>query len=279
MRIIVFGGLGNQMFQYALYLALREKGKKAKLDTSLFSHLTMHNGYELERCFGIRAPQVTVTEWSKIKLRFLLKFKPSIIIFEDKKYYTNGVFNTNCLYLSGYWQSEKYFKFIESKIRKAFEFQNINNKNKKIAEDIASRTSVSLHLRRGDYVGNQLYTGVCNEEYYAKAITLLINLINPQIKPQFYLFSDDKEYAKQFASKHNISATVITCNKAEDNYQDMYLMSQCKHNIMANSSFSWWGAWLNNNHDKIVIAPERWFNPGTEDTWKDIVPETWIKIK
>jgi hypothetical protein len=94
---------------------------------------------------------------------------------------------------------------------------------------------------------------------------------------KFFVFSDDKDFATQLINKINYPAKLIDSNNGMDSYKDMYLMSQCKHNIIANSSFSWWGAWLNNNPNKIVIAPKKWFGSGSEDNYKDIVPETWIK--
>lgn len=278
MKIIISGGLGNQMFQYALYLALKESGRKVKLDTSLYSFVEMHNGYELERCFHVNE---VLVEYSKVHLFFLrviLKIKPRMFLYEDNLQYNNVVFTTKCKYLSGSWQSEKYFKQIEDIIRKYFIFKDIDKSNLSIAEEIRSYNSVSLHIRRGDYLGNSIYSGVCTEEYYSKAIDEIITNCSLTDNIKFYIFSDDKIFANQFIQKINYPTELIEHNKSIDSYKDMFLMSQCRHNIIANSSFSWWGAWLNSNPDKIVVAPKRWFGVGSMEIYKDIVPEKWIKI-
>jgi len=273
MRIIVSGGLGNQMFQYALYLALKEKGRNVKLDTSLYSHVEMHNGYELDRCFNVNDALVKYSKVHLFFLRVILKIKPSIFLYEDNLQYNNGVYTTKCRYLSGSWQSEKYFIQIEDIIRKSFIFKDIDKRNLSITEEIKSYNSVSLHIRRGDYLGNSIYTGVCTEEYYLEAIEKLLSRIKLKNRIHFYIFSDDKSYANQFIGKLNYPAHLIDFNKGSDSFKDMYLMSQCKHNIIANSSFSWWGAWLNNNPDKIVIAPKHWFNVKNVDLYKDFEKE------
>ena len=278
MKILVSGGLGNQMFQYALYLTLKLKGERVILDNSLYDYTKMHNGYELEKCFGLIKPQVRVTNLGILKIRFLLKYKPKFIVYSDKLHYNKHVFDTKCNYLIGYWQSEKYFKHIEVKIREAFNFKNIDPINNKIALEMESTNSIALHIRRGDYINNSNYEGVCTEEYYLKAINLLNEKIDNNKNTIFYIFSDDKEFANQFEGKLNINTRIIEHNKDENSYKDMYLMSKCKHNIIANSSFSWWGAWLNNNPNKIVIAPKRWFGTRIEENYTDIVPESWIKI-
>jgi hypothetical protein len=214
-----------------------------------------------------------------LKLRAILKYKPKSIVYSDLLYFNGEVFNTTCKYVNGNWQSEKYFMQIENKIRNAFVFKNIDTKNNEIALKMANSISVALHIRRGDYLGNSIYSGVCTEDYYTKAIELLLNKINNQGNIRFYVFSDDKEFSNKFIAKLKIPADLIEINKGNESYKDLWLMTQCKHNIIANSSFSWWGAWLNNNPDKIIIAPQIWFNESNEDNYKDIVPEQWIKIK
>lgn len=278
MKIIVSGGLGNQMFQYALYLALKDKGRDIMLDNSLYSHVEMHYGYELKRCFGLNDPPTQGGKLHLLFLRILLKLKPKKILYQDTLEYNENVFTTRCNYISGYWQSEKYFCQIENIIRATFEFKSIDAYNKNLAEEINSQNSVSIHLRRGDYLGNSLYSGICADEYYMKAIDEIVINVKKNDDLFFYVFSDDKEYASEFINKLNYPARLIDFNKGEDSYKDMYLMSQCKHNIIANSSFSWWGAWLNTYSDKIVVAPQKWFNIENENHYRDIVPDNWIKI-
>ena len=278
MIIILSGGLGNQMFQYALNLSLKDKGRNVVLDNSLFSHVKMHNGFELERCFGVNEPLIQGGKLHVFYLRILLKLKPKKLLYQDTLMYNENVFTTRCKYISGYWQSEKYFSQIENKIRTTFEFKNIDAQNRNLAKEINSQNSVSLHIRRGDYLGNNIYSGVCTEEYYRKAIKIITEKNSQDKNLKFYIFSDDKKYATEFINKLNYPARLIDFNNGSDSYKDMYLMSQCRHNIIANSSFSWWGAWLNNYSDKIVVAPRKWFNIENENLYKDIVPDNWIKI-
>lgn len=266
------------MFQYALYLALKDKGRNAMLDNSLYSHVKMHNGNELERCFGINDPLIQGSKLHILYLRILLKLKPKKLLYQDTSMYNENVFTTRCKYISGYWQSEKYFSQIENIIRTTFEFKNIDAQNRNLAEEINSQNSVSLHLRRGDYLGNSLYSGICTNEYYMKAVDEIVINVTKKEDLFFYVFSDDKKYATEFINKLNYPALLIDFNNGSDSYKDMYLMSQCKHNIIANSSFSWWGAWLNTNPNKIVIAPSKWYNVENENRYRDIVPDNWIKI-
>ncbi|MGL2995218.1 alpha-1,2-fucosyltransferase [Flavobacterium sp. TSSA_36] len=276
-KIVMSGGLGNQMFQYALYLALKHKEKNVSLDCSLYSYVKMHNGFELDRCFGINKLENKFSRWNLLKLRLALKSKLKTFVYSDLNCYDENVFSNNSKYLNGYWQSEKYFIQIEDKIRQAFVFKDIDNTNVDIAKEVANNCSISLHIRRGDYLGINIYSGVCTESYYTKAVDLLLSRMITQENIKIYVFTDDVEFSSAFVKNIYVPCQLININKNADSYKDMYLMSQCKHNIIANSSFSWWGAWLNRNPDKIVIAPQKWFN-SSEENYKDIVPENWIKI-
>ncbi len=282
MKVVCSGGLGNQMFQYALYLTLIESGKNVKLDSSLYSLVQMHNGFELDRCFNIHAQQVKPYIWNSIRLRLILKFKPQKLLYQEKSNYDKDVLNTKCAFISGYWQTEKYFRNIENKIREAFVFKNIDSTNLELAKKISNNSSIAVHIRRGDYIQNgahsKIYSGICTEVYYKRAIELIMSRIVTKKKILAYIFSDDKYFADQFIKKLDITAEVIDINKGIDSYKDMYLMSQCDHNIIANSSFSWWGAWLNRNPNKIVIAPEQWFKSTPTENYCNIIPDTWIKL-
>jgi hypothetical protein len=156
-----------------------------------------------------------------------------------------------------------------------FVFKNIDQRNRLIATEMQGLNAVSIHIRRGDYVKNELYNGACTLDYYRKAIDAISMRINDA---RFYLFSDDEQWAQDFLKILSIQAVVIHWNKKADSYRDMYLMSQCKHHIIANSTFSWWGAWLNKNPQKTVIAPAIWFSDAPRDADKDIIPDKWIRI-
>ncbi len=176
-------------------------------------------------------------------------------------------------YLDGFWQSELYFKDQEKTIRTAFEFSDkIQQTHKVLASQMQSTLSVSLHVRRGDYVSNALankFHGLCSPNYYQNAVKHLMSLGAIQL----FIYSDDLDWCRQH-SKFDVPIHYVNTNDA---FADMYLMTQCKHNIIANSSFSWWGAWLNANSDKIVIAPQNWFSDPSIDT-SDVIPATWQKM-
>jgi hypothetical protein len=158
-------------------------------------------------------------------------------------------------------------------LRFDFEFKPLDAHNAKIAKLIESCLSVSIHVRRGDYVGSE-YFDICGREYYLKAVSFITEKISINHKPTFFVFSDDIAWCKNIFLGDNFN--FIDNNKAQYSYKDMQLMSLCKHNIIPNSSFGWWGAWLNRNNQKIVIAPQKWF--GTYDCETDIIPDSWLKI-
>jgi hypothetical protein len=181
------------------------------------------------------------------------------------------------IYLEGYWQSEKYFVAIRDILLREFAFKYEQDaKSRDITKQIQKTESVSLHIRRGDYVHDPLTNqvhGLCSLEYYQKAVSYITQKI-PNC--HFYIFSDDHSWVSE-NFKLDYPFTLVDHNDASRNYEDLRLMSLCRHNIIANSSFSWWGAWLNTNHEKIVCAPKKWFNEPTLDT-KDLIPESWVKI-
>lgn len=284
------GGLGNQMFQYAMGKSLAEKhGTDLLLDIRLFKNHEMHNGFELDRVFMHCAKSASEDDirallgWKYYKLTMRILSFDQFAFFRGKNFYIEKGISYNqdieilprdC-YLSGYWQSENYFKTIEHIIRSDFIFkQKLNDKNAESADQILSADSVSLHVRRGDYINNSdSVHSNCTPGYYADAI----NYCNARLAdPVYFIFSDDIDWVRnnlEIKSRHFF----INHNRGENSFHDMNLMSLCKHNIIANSSFSWWGAWLNSHGNKIVIAPEKWFN---SDMFfpNDIVPDTWVTI-
>jgi hypothetical protein len=181
-------------------------------------------------------------------------------------------------YLMGYWQSEKYFINADETIRKDFNFKlpmGANNVN--LMKEINEVNAISLHVRRGDYANNVQTTathGLCSIEYYHAAILHMANQIDA---PNFFIFSDDIAWVKENL-KIDFPHTFVNHNFGLESYNDMRLMSLCKHNIIANSTFSWWGAWLNSNKKKIVIAPKRWFANETIINTQDLIPYDWVRL-
>ena len=251
--LIINGGLGNQMFQYAFLLQLREQGYHVEMDTSLYQYINDHNGYELNTVFKINEKTKCQKGLHLAWLRLLLKYKWHLLVTSD----------INCLkapsniilrkYVIGYWQNERFFESVKGQLRKKFVFCGIDEGNLQVAQEMSGCNSVSVHIRRGDYVTLGLL--VQEDQYYDNAIRCIMDRVDD---PVFYIFSDDMEEARTIISKYCDRYKIIDWNKGKDSYKDMYLMSKCRHHIIANSSFSWWGAWLNPQKGEIVVAPKDW---------------------
>ena len=281
----VSSGLGNQMFQYALYLSLKERKDDVKMDLSYYDFNSPHNGYELDSVFGIVgdvASNQESLEFGDIKRGFLSRARRKFVYlkkthYKEKKFsYNREVFEIDNVYLSGYWQTEKYFCEIENKIKSAFVFKrDIGEYNASIIRKMREKESVSIHIRRGDYEGetktSKKHGRICDLDYYEKAIRFMKLRVG---KSDFYVFSDEPNWVRENLKIEN--AVYVDWNTGKNSYLDMQLMSNCRHNIIANSSFSWWGAWLNDNTEKIVVAPGKWFN--SDEDISDIVPLGWHKL-
>ena len=293
MKIVnILGGLGNQMFQYALAVALKAKhpDEKILIDSSGFRGYPLHNGYELTRIFDIQIQEATIMEQSKLFYplrnyrmwqigRRILPRRKSVIYDAANMAFVPGIVNyQDAAYYLGYWQTEKYFKDIRPKILEAFRFPALmdGSRNAAFAVKMSKMACVvSVHVRRGDYTKIANTQGICTLDYYKEALRQLLSNVTPDM---FVVFSDDTEWSRENLNDYfaNTPVTYVDWNKGSDSFRDMQLMSLCHHNIIANSSFSWWGAWLNQNPDKIVIVPSRWMNDGG---WPDMIPDNWYKIK
>lgn len=283
MLIVKFiGGLGNQMFQYAFYKSLEKENKVVKADISGFKDYNLHNGFELDKIFNIDLKYASneVNEYIihdkqyvKKLVRKTFKKYAKHLVFNDNVFY-NEVYKYEDKYLEGYWQNIRYFSKLTDKIKRDFTFKTELDKKNKLYFDEAKNdpNSVSIHIRRGDYltgVNQKIYGGICTKEYYNNAIEFIKkNIINPK----FYVFSNDFQWVKANFNLEN--KVYIDWNTKIDSYKDMQLMSACSNNIIANSTFSWWSAWLNSNENKIVIAPSKW----TNDSNYNLSLEDWIKI-
>lgn len=312
------GGLGNQMFQYAMgrTLSITRDGEPLKLDISGYDTQVQGDtlrSYRLQ-FFNIKAEIATPKEICNAKYpygifsKFLRAFNQKVlrkhyIDFHPellKKYQNNDVSkisehesSTKPIYLDGFFQSEKYYldPAIQETLRNDFKLkaEYISTAMKAIMETIrATPTSVSLHVRRGDYVTNKAANkaqGLCSIEYYEKAITYIKSETQ---NPHVFVFSDDIEWVKenlaleshfqntfQDTSTQESLVTYVSSAGLQD-YEEMTLMSECKHHIIANSSFSWWGAWLNANPNKIVVAPKQWTPKNSNHP--NILPFDWIAL-
>jgi hypothetical protein len=295
-RVIVtrlMGGLGNQMFQYAAgrALALRT-GAMLKLDISYYD--THRDRRYALGCFRIEAARARERDlvpfglagrrWPgrlegiERRLRARLASKRFPIRRERGFRFDPAVVRLQgFVYLEGYWQSEKYFQDQAAVLQREFEpVEPFDPANVRLAADIDAVNAVSVHVRRGDFAGvgaTNRYHGMCSVDYYRAAVAY-VAAKTPA--PQFFVFSDEPEWVRAHLEL-GVPASVIDINSPDQGYRDMQLMARCRHHITANSSFSWWGAWLGRAPEKIVVCPKRWFNIAAVDT-SDLLPDSWIRL-
>lgn len=256
-----------------------------KLDTSLLdtSHHWTYRTYELD-FFNIQATKATQQEINQLAGKWRRLFQPYSRFFglQSSNYVKESHFHFDSsvlslqegVYLDGYWQSEKYFAAIADLIREDLTpIALLSTHVETLKPSIRECTSVSMHIRRGDYTtaskANR-YLKPCAADYYQKAVDCLSKRI---VNPAFFIFSDDIEWAKDHIHL-DFPTQYIEGNSAPE---DLWLMASCQHQIIANSTFSWWGAWLNRHPDKIIIAPQKWFSTERFDT-HDLLPESWIRL-
>jgi hypothetical protein len=272
--IKIKGGLGNQLFQYATAFALsREFNTDLILDLDFF---TSENNENPRREFELN--KFNILYKNKFdRFKFLKNLIPNKLKFIENNFNYNKIsYSKPFLYMEGYFQSEKYFTKYRNEIINQFTLKNKLSTSAQLILNLINSTnnSISLHIRRGDYLNenNSIYNQ-CSLVYYKNAISYITNTL---YNYKLFLFSDDIEWCK---TKFNfLNDKVYYCDLNTKPEEDIILMSSCKHNIIANSSFSWWGAWLNLNEKKCIVAPEKWFNTSDLNT-QDLIPKNWIKIK
>jgi hypothetical protein len=289
----LIGGLGNQLFQYAAGRRLAQvRGTELKLDVSGFSN----QNYRTIRHYELAPFNVTQAFASEEDIAKLARPNSNLLsrLFHritrkgekfPKSYIPESHFHfdprildlPDGVYLDGYWQSEKYFADIVELIRKDVTFREPpSGRNAELAREIAECQAVSLHVRRGDYVTNEITHrthGTCGLDYYDKAVSYIAERVK---QPVFFIFSDDPLWVRE-SIKLNHPVRIVDHNDPGHCYEDLRLMSLCRHHIIANSSFRWGGGWLNPRPDKIVVAPERWFNNYDADT-RDLCPAGWVRL-
>ena len=280
----VMGGLGNQLFQYALYRQFQENGKVAYLDLSWY-----HRSKGADRKYQLDLFHTKVLECSSKQKYQHANNDRSIVgisyhkIFGRKQSHIieskSGEFDSNILklqdgYLDGYWQRKDYFESVSDLLRKELVLKKtLTGDNYKMLDLIEKTNSVAIHVRRGDYLKVQnVYGGICTEKYYNNGMEYIEKRVN---NAHFFMFSDDMVWCRKFfRNKENI--TFVDINDENNCCFDLVLMSKCHNIIMANSSFSWWAAWMNDYCDSIVIAPSKWNNL-TETS--NISCAGWIRLE
>jgi Glycosyl transferase family 11. len=299
------GGLGNQLFQYAMASAVAQRAKlPLYLDLSwlydhekkigveklyglhVFSFQELFANEDIIQCF---LPRNTLLKTLTRGVNRLLPCSRRKLIEERGMRWNPDIMKIRkpVYFYTGYWQSEKYFFDLAPHIRKQLTFrkeiQEDIIQNRSITDLIVNTNAVGLHVRRGDYVNDPKMRSIFvafTMQYYLEAAQYIVQKVK---NPVFFVFSDDVSWVKENLHMpydvYYVDDSVQMnqeCGPKSKGYEDMFLMSLCKHNIIANSSFSWWGAWLNQNPDKIVIAPQKWCNQGFDYT--DIVPEDWLRM-
>lgn len=279
------GGLSNKMFQYAFSLKVKQLGYKVLYDTHTFKTEFEHDKVQLTEIFpNVKMEIVLDTPFKYIGKRDLMskvlkRLNYDYIFEKGYKYNPNAISSVSehCC-IDGGWQDSRYFEGCESFVRDTYLFPKLEDeKNIVLLETLKKENSVTIHIRKNDGYGSwNIFNNTCTKEYYNKAI----EYIKQQIKsPVFYVFSDNPEVVKDYLDITDYKLIDWNPKQGKKNYLDMQLMSNAKHNIIANSTYSWWGAWLNANVQKIVIAPKNWFNPDINKVKNySIVPNSWVKI-
>lgn len=290
MKIVkINGGLGNQMFQYAFALSLKaaKPGEEVLIDASACRAESVHNGFELERVFSAALREASAEDVDRLSIRptgFINRARRKYLTKRshriDKKFgYQPELLDLDGeTYYEGYWQSEKYFLALEDEIRKAYSFKlPLAEMNLALLRELP-RPIASVHVRRGDYL-KYPNLNICTSTYYSRAISALA--AGTKIG-SFLVLSEDADYCRSILDFGSMPAAFVDWNMGLDSWQDMAIMSLCDHHIIANSSFSWWGAWLDRKPGKRVIAPAIWNRREIEGkdhyysyTFGDIVPSTW----
>lgn len=277
------------MFQYALGLSLEKRGNYVKYDTSWFDdHKDYLGENRIDKVFSISIDKATENEINQLlgrEKRFFYRIGKKIGIIDNPYYfedmvvrgkYQKGILvDKNNKYLEGYWQVEAYFKDCKKQLLQDFSFRNeVNSRSKEyLSRIIDDKSSVSVHVRLGDYEKEEnakTYGGICTIEYYREAFACIEKTIE---NPHYYLFSNEPKRALKIVE--NRDCCIIDCNNEKEGWNDMYLMSLCSNSIIANSTFSWWGAYLNKNPSKTVIMPSRWTNDNVRN---GIAVDGWIRL-
>lgn len=268
------GGLGNQMFQYATYLKLKKLGREVKFDDVETYKLDNARPIQLT-VFDIVYPRATKEEVIEMrdsspalkdKIRRKLRGRQLKEYVEKEYSFDEHVFEVDDVYLVGYFQTDKYFSDMSGEIRDCFKFdENIFTPEvREVEKEIcACEQPISIHVRRGDYLeagAADVFGGVCTDEYYAGAIRYMLQRYP---NATFFLFTNDNVWSEFFVGQYpEADIRAVRVSSEYTGYLDMYLMTKCRHHIIANSSFSWWGAWLADYADGVTVSPKGWFNNG-----------------
>ena len=289
MKVVrILGGLGNQLFQYAFSRELERRAEEPVFtDTSAFDRYRLHNGLELERVFGLSLQRIKVqtarqlcTEPTNPLTRARRRFFPkkSHFIDRDTSYHGDVFTLAGDRYYEGYWQSERYFEGVAAELRRDLVFPALSPRNEDFLAGLP-RPACAVHVRRGDYLRPEnTHLAVCGLDYYRRAIAELA-----PSSASLVVFSDDPAWCREWLVFEGSSLRIVDWNRGAESWQDLALMAACEHHVIANSSFSWWGAWLGEAAGGRVLAPALWARAG-RGAWgyrlgyADIVPPRWTRM-
>lgn len=273
----VWGGLGNQMFQYAFGRALaNHTGEETRYDLSWFSRASSDRAYglgafacEVPTFSGVRARRLSRDNWF---LR-LLGIRPSLARLREEpaNVFDRRLLDARNAYLMGDFQVAAYYEPIREELRKCFAWRNLPAAVRRRGDELAEKDTISVHVRRGDYLMQQQVYGVCDQSYWTRGVEAIAE---KTAASNVVVFSDDISWCRW---NLKLPGTVTFEDSGDPTHPeyDLYLMSCCRHNVIANSSFSWWAAWLNASPAKAVVAPSRWFADGRPT---EVVPDGWIRL-
>ena len=289
LKIRFSGGLGNQLYQLAFLWYLRSKGINAVPDFCEFMYYNFHDGLEINKVLHtVYGQQIEDVEkfrhrcyyfcrdlglkfcyhWFRLKSRYLNRMLTEAEVKQMKTHELKGLHQA---VLKGHWQDLNYVESVKEQFFRQLNYSLLSTpKDREIVRQIKDTVSVSVHVRRGDYLKESQYGVIRGFNYYNRAIQLMQKLCPNAV---FYVFSDDIEWVRIQMQGYN--AVFIDWNKGDDSFKDLLLMSLCRHNIIANSTFSWWGAYLNRNSKKMVVCPDHWM---VDEPTVGRVPVDWILI-
>lgn len=268
-------GLGNQMFQYTLYSALKSVGKNVKADLSAYSKPGMMQ-FVLPDVF-----EKIQLDTADPNMREIYIENGNVHIEQPPKnkemqMYDESIFHMEKGYIEGYYTSYKYAERIKKKLMEDFSFNILSGSElEKITNYAINNNTVGVQVRRGDFLNSKYYREIgchCDKDYYQKAIEYMRQL-NPDAK--YIYVSNDIEWVKNNLGRENDLYIEKSMFDSYEDWYDMCIMTHCKHNIIPNSTFGWWGAWLNNNPNKIVIAPRQWRTNWNGIDW---CPPDWMRV-
>lgn len=274
------GGLGNQLFQFAFAHEMARRDADVYLDDRLYTRKQVHAGFQLREHVQLPFPIASRQELDRLKLasnwqvhRFLWQFHPSYrrrVVLEDQTRFSPDYLEHRDVFYDGYWQDERYFRNARDDVRRAIAATALDDQNHALREQIRGVEAVSVHVRRGDYLKVPNFAGICDLAYYERALAYVRERVP---HAEFFVFSDDPTWCRENLSLPD--ATYVDHNTGSRAMYDLLLMAACKHNIIANSTFSWWGAWLDDRDEKVVVAPTRWFNQPDREM---ILPAAWKRL-